>query len=317
MDARARAAYGVDVLLPEELARYLPAGVSGVSGARECRVTAGSKLDAPAGWQGAAAVRLHEQRHPDGTPLVTIDRDPHWGYRIWAREYGEHFVTMDGRRAWCRGAEGGRDLTELLLFGRTLPLVATLLGLELLHASAVVLGDRAVAFVGESGAGKSSIVAHLVAQGAGFLADDVLAIERGATITRAHPGPRLLKIPRRELRDMSTRERANLGPAGRVEDDKVHVHPPATGSARLTAVYFVDRARGRRLSVEAVADPARALLGASYVFEVATPERLVTQLDVCSAIARSTALHAVTLPEADPAGESARRLAEHALRAIR
>lgn len=46
-----------------------------------------------------------------------------------------------------------------------------------LHASAVKIGDRAVAFIGDKGWGKSTMAASLVAQGNQFITDDVLAID--------------------------------------------------------------------------------------------------------------------------------------------
>ena len=67
---------------------------------------------------------------------------------------------------------------QRLMFAQALPLAATLQGLALLHASAAEIDGRAFGFIASSGAGKSSLVVHLVATGdTRLLTDDVLALE--------------------------------------------------------------------------------------------------------------------------------------------
>jgi hypothetical protein len=68
-------------------------------------------------------------------------------------------------------------LLNLPLLGPVVALLLHLRGLLVLHASAVDLGGRAVAFLGAKGAGKSTTVAAFVAAGHRLLADDVLAID--------------------------------------------------------------------------------------------------------------------------------------------
>jgi hypothetical protein len=63
-------------------------------------------------------------------------------------------------------------------------------GLLLLHASALVLKDCAVAFLGEHGRGKSTLAAALHGQGCGVLADDLTAIQfsrEGAVVLPSFP----------------------------------------------------------------------------------------------------------------------------------
>ena len=67
-------------------------------------------------------------------------------------------------------------MAEVLLAGTTLAFVLTMLGRCVLHASAVEVGGRALAFVGHSGMGKSTLALAACAAGARLIAEDVLAI---------------------------------------------------------------------------------------------------------------------------------------------
>jgi hypothetical protein len=66
--------------------------------------------------------------------------------------------------------------TTSYLLGPVLGLVLRLRGVTCLHASAVALEDRSVAFVGAPGAGKSTTAAAFGRQGHGILSDDIVAL---------------------------------------------------------------------------------------------------------------------------------------------
>ena len=68
-------------------------------------------------------------------------------------------------------------LLNLPLIGPVMALLLHLRGMLVLHASAVDLGGRAVAFLGPKGAGKSTTAGAFIAAGHRLLADDVLAID--------------------------------------------------------------------------------------------------------------------------------------------
>jgi len=67
-------------------------------------------------------------------------------------------------------------------------------GLLTLHASAVMIGDRAVAFVGEKGAGKSTTAAALVERGHDLLSDDVTALSIEEAAPTVLPGTAAIKL---------------------------------------------------------------------------------------------------------------------------
>jgi hypothetical protein len=91
---------------------------------------------------------------------------------------------------------GPVDMVPIFLAGNVMALLLTLRGLEVLHGSAVAMGGSAVAFVGHSNAGKSTLAGEACAAGASLVADDVLAVEigdDGAHCVRGGPELRLRK----------------------------------------------------------------------------------------------------------------------------
>ncbi len=104
-------------------------------------------------------------------------------------------VSVDGRHA--RIAMRPTAVVELeLLFSFSVFIQKLLLALGLvrLHAGGAVVGDRTVVFVGDKGAGKSTLALGLGQRGARVLGDDQLAVQAsGASVVVAgsHPGIRL------------------------------------------------------------------------------------------------------------------------------
>jgi len=69
------------------------------------------------------------------------------------------------------------DALRQTLIGQLLPLVLSLSGRLVLHASAVRAPEGLIAFIGRSGAGKSTIAAALAAAGYSLATDDCVALE--------------------------------------------------------------------------------------------------------------------------------------------
>jgi hypothetical protein len=269
-------------------------------------------------WRGAPRERIHEQRHPDGHVLLAVDRSPELGFRLAAPGFGTQALSADGRRlalAAPAGAAPWRPL--LLLFGRALPVAATLQGLESLHASAVVIDGHVVALAAASGTGKSSLATHLVAQGAGFFTDDVLAVERSGGGVLAHPGPRLAKVAPHEYDAVPPASRARLGrPFGEEDGERLLEARGAVAPGPLEALYVLRREGAEPVAIRPVAPDPRLLLAMSYVFDVETPERRETQLAVCEALAAAVPVFDVTLPAAGAAATGAADVARHVREAL-
>jgi hypothetical protein len=265
-------------------------------------------------WRSQEARSVIDRRTPRGHPVMSIESHPHLGYRIAAPGHGRYVVSGDGTqiRVALSPAPGWR--WQRLLFAQALPLAAALQGLELFHASAVAIGGQAMALVAASGTGKSSVAAHMVARGAAFVTDDVLALEPVDGAVLAHPGPRLTGIHASELRPLESGGRRRLGHVvGR--SGKVYLsaptieHPPP-----LAAVYFLERSEGLhelRIVDSSPPDP-RLLLSSSFIWYLAEEAFLVEHLDVCSRLAQAVRMSRVLIPASVGAPAVASAVEKHA-----
>jgi hypothetical protein len=132
---------------------------------------------------------------PDGRggALVEVREHPEVGVLLDAGGRGRFLIRPDARHVLCAPRNGD---WQRLLVAQVLPLVAALRGLHVIHASAVSMGDGAIAFAGPSGAGKSTLATELARAGHPMLAEDVLALRLDAGTPIAEPGVSLPDLPR-------------------------------------------------------------------------------------------------------------------------
>ncbi len=279
-----RTAFGLRLEIDPELEIPGIPGSGGIPGSADCRVT----LDSPElerRWNPAAptAERVRELRDGE-TLLLTVEHAPPAGYLLHAPGFARILALPDGRELLCDPAPGSTEWTTLIP-AQALPLAATLRGLEVLHASGVVLGDRALLFAGAPGAGKSSLAAALLHRGATLLSDDTVALQLRHGELAAHPGAALLHLQAREHDRLSARELAVLGPPATFPH-KQRYHPVVSASpAPFGALFLLERAtHGPPLERIAAVDPF-ALLASTFNLSVRTPARLLRHLDLTAALA--------------------------------
>jgi hypothetical protein len=247
-----------------------------------------------------------------------VQRDEEIGFRVWAPRHGCYLVAPDGRRVLAAPPAGPAWRWERLVLAQVLPLAAVLRGMEILHASAVSLAGRAVAFLGGSGAGKTTLAGRIVARGAQLVTDDVLAVDLGGTTVWAHRGGAVARMDPRELRTMTPSERRALG-AVHGRGEKWHL-TPALSPARLALglTYHLARPAGVE-GVDIVPirpyDPA-LLLGSAFLTYLTEPERLRRQLEVCAAIAHTVPLYQVRAGASAASADVAQAVLRHAHSAL-
>jgi hypothetical protein len=257
-------------------------------------------------WQPAAhtAEVVRELRDGDSM-LLTVELAHPAGYLLRAPGVGRILVAPDGGELLCDPAPGSAEWATLIP-AQALPLAATLRGLEVLHASGVVVDGRAVLFAGAPGAGKSSLAAALLHRGAALLSDDVIALESREGVLVAHPGAALLHLQAVEHERLSEREREALG-APTAFPHKPRYHPRVSASPTpLGELFLLERSvHGPPVERLAAVDPF-ALLASTFNLSVRTPERLVRHLDLAAALAATGRVHRVRVQP----GVNATQLAE-------
>ena len=89
----------------------------------------------------------------------------------------QFWMNREGTELWAKWPDSLtiEDAATYLL-GPVLGLLLRLRGVTCLHASAVSFGDRAIAFVGSEGAGKSTTAAMLAQKDCAVISDDVVAL---------------------------------------------------------------------------------------------------------------------------------------------
>jgi hypothetical protein len=140
-----------------------------------------------------------------------------------------------------------------LFLGPVCALVQELRGVPCLHASAVQIGPAAVAFLGHTGTGKSSLAAALVHHGYALVSDDVLPLVGHGGRCLVVPGYPQMKLHPRLVQTWGLTEKT---PVSRVNGwDKLQV-PVGRGWGRFAA---------RRVPLAAVYELERAIEGADQV----------------------------------------------------
>ena len=137
---------------------------------------------------------FHEWIFPDGTPWTRFHRDGA-NYLLRFVDLADFRVSADGRsvRGWPV-PEVDEETARFLFTNQVLPLALSRQGHLVFHASAVEIGDGAVAFMGASGLGKSTLAASFATHGLRFLTDDGLVVRSDAGHWLAVPSQPSLRL---------------------------------------------------------------------------------------------------------------------------
>lgn len=220
------------------------------------------------------------------------------------RSNSAQILTVDGvARYWVLGGnaiivepEAVADETNIRLFllGTAMGIVLHQRGMLPLHANAIEIDGCAVAFMGPSGIGKSTLADWFMRQGLRMLADDVCAIQLIDGVPMVAPGiPRLRLWEDAIVARGGSLEGLNLSFAGDPAYRKFDVPLPESGGTAsllpLAAVYLLDRGPVLRLAPLAGVTAAQALFAntyrGEYVRETGAPR---SHLEICLAVASAT-----------------------------
>jgi len=200
--------------------------------------------------------------------------------------------------------------------GSGLALAGALRGRVVLHASAVATEAGAVAFVGRSGAGKSTVAGWLAARDAELVAEDLLVLEPSDEGFAALPGSTALKLDR-----SGVLEGAGADPVPRSPHKGWARAAAAAEAVPLRALFLLERDSGAP-GVEPVRGSAAfaALLGHVTVAGLMRPETLggslqADQADLVMRLAGSATVARLRYPSGPEGLDEVARVVEAQLAA--
>ena len=227
---------------------------------------------------------FHQWALPDGSQWTQFHRTE-GGYLLRFPDLADFLISQDGRQVTCLPAPEVMEETSWHLYlNQVLPLALAKQGQLVLHASAVEIGDHAVAFMGESGRGKSTLAASFATSGLRFLTDDGLLLspcDSGYQVMPSHPSIRLWDDSQQAL--MSTS--APMAPPVQFTsksrflagEDIVFCEQPRP----LRRIYFLGAGSSAQLVFEPV-KPAEALIELvkhSFLLDLEERAMLAAQFD--------------------------------------
>jgi hypothetical protein len=223
------------------------------------------------------------------------------GYLRWRGRF-EFLVSRDGRTVAAHQiARRAPDTFHTHMLGQALSFALVRQGFDPLHATVVSVDGGAVALLGDSGYGKSTLAAAFVGAGDQLVTDDLLIVTETATGLIAHPGPPRLKLYPQALRRVLPHARGTTlitaTPKLMVPLSPTQV----TGRAvPLRALYVlsppsvpVSRVTIRRLSQRSA---CLALIRNTFNTVIVDPDRLARQFALAARIAGAVPVKSVSYP---------------------
>ena len=130
----------------------------------------------------------------DGSVWTEFHRDGD-NYLLRFPGLADFHVSADGRRVGVHPVDTTDESTiEHLYINQLVPLALSRQGIPTFHASVVTVPGGAVAFLGKTGAGKSTLAASFALQGSAFLTDDGLIVEETDEGLFAQPSHASLRL---------------------------------------------------------------------------------------------------------------------------
>jgi hypothetical protein len=218
---------------------------------------------------------------------------------------GEFVVSADGARIACAKAPGAHDESfHVYLLGQALSYALVKAGFEPIHGTVLAKDGRAIALLGDSGYGKSTLAACMLAAGARLLTDDLLLVRVTGDGYLAYPGPARIKL----LPDTAARflpqaaEGVRMNPLTNkmiltLEEDRVERQPTP-----LTGVYVLpspaDTGRRRRIGFQVLSprEAFVALVSNTFNRQLTDPGRMGRQHAQTAALSRAVPIVAVSYP---------------------
>jgi len=234
---------------------------------------------------------FHQWAFPDGTLWTAFYRTGS-SYLLRFPDLADFTVSADGLEVTAHPVPGLSAYTiEHLYLNQVLPLALSRQFKLVLHASAVEIGNFAVAFLGISGRGKSTLAASFSTSGCRFLTDDGLQLEKGPggyLIQPSHPSIRLWDDSRQALipETAQAAPAVDYTPKSRLlAGDEVAY---CDASRPLRCMYFLGEGDTETISIEPIGgrDAMIELVRHTFLLDIEEREMLLHHFGQLTELAR-------------------------------
>jgi hypothetical protein len=216
---------------------------------------------------------------------------------------GEFLVSAEGVRITCaRAPAAAPESFQVYLLNQAISFALVQQGFEPLHATTIVVDCQAVALLGDSGFGKSTLAASFLHAGHMLLTDDLLLLRPSKWGFDAYPGPQRIKlfpkIASRFLSSDSDGVPMNEGTNKQV----IALRGGCVAPVPLRAIYVLappyETRRQRRIQIEPL--PPReaflALVANTFNYRIVHSRRLQRQVSETAQLLRAVPVKKLSYP---------------------
>ena len=264
----------------------------------ECRLLTEQPLEPAAGdW-------LHHWRSQTDVSELCLARGAA-GFLLRFPDLADFVIDVEKGRIGAWLAPGGSmETLRHLLLDQVLPRLAAHRGRMVLHAGAVHVGDQAIAFVGASGLGKSTLAGSFHTAGYPALTDDSLLLIPGEDTVLVQPTYPSLRLWPDALASLFV-EPPETAPVAHYSDKQSVIMANGAATAcrplPLAALYVLSPPKTRdalevSLTELSSRDACMAIVGNSFQLDVADKRRAAGFFSLAGTIAQKVPTYSLSYP---------------------
>jgi len=224
-------------------------------------------------------------------------------YRFCYADRTEFLINEAGTEVWARWSDPlTLEDTVTYLLGPVMGFVMLLRGIVCLHASAVAIGNEAIALVGPAGSGKSTTAAAFANRGYRILAEDVVTLDDRQDHFLVRPGYPCIRLWPASVKALygSETHLPKLTPNW----DKCYLelsHGFQTQPLRLAAIYLLGERQDDGALIETVdrANGLISLVANTYATKLMDKQMRAREFELLTRVLSNVRLRHVT-PHTDP-----------------
>jgi hypothetical protein len=216
---------------------------------------------------------FHTYTFDDGTVWTEFHRSGN-GYLLRFPGLADFEVSVDGESVIAFAVPGTDDATvEHLYINQVTPLALSRQGRPSFHASVVTVPSGAVAFLGKSGMGKSTLAASYALNEAAFLTDDALLIEETSETCLALPSHASVRLWEDSVAALVSDRITRAGPINYSSKARLLAGAALAYSAEpqpLLAAFVLENSESSAISIQAYTglDRYMAWLRNSFLLDI-------------------------------------------------